>query len=89
MKRKAVAVALGLATEALFTAMAAPGFGPCGPGALPACIWMSVHLPALAAFCVLPGGEGLAMAVALLVYGLVFAALWYIAFLKPTRAGLD
>jgi hypothetical protein len=88
MKRKAIAVALGLATEAIFTAIAARGFGPCGPGSVPAWIWTGVHLPALA-LLLLPVGEGLGMALALLIYGLVFAALWYIAFLKPTRAALD
>jgi hypothetical protein len=83
LKRKAIALALGVASEGIFTAVAMRGFGPCGASGVMASIWFGVHLPALLLLMLL--NETIGTILVLSTYSILFASLWYLGFLKPAR----
>jgi hypothetical protein len=85
MKRKAIALSLGIASEGLFTAVCARGIGPCGPTGALSTIWLVAHIPAFVLMQALHLNDSLAIVAGFALSAFAFASLWYIALLKPVR----
>src|SRR6185295_14122088 len=76
-RAKVSALAMGLATEGLFTAFGLHRIGPCGPASMFSMIWFLAHIPGFFVVNALHIGESASMAAVFASYSFLFAVAWY------------